>query len=195
MPAINLTDDGSASLSQSRRSHWQAVTPIRGLISRPALPPRSLPATTWTTILTIPPAMHRTKPGTEAAAIEAGRADAPTIRRALRPEEPSGARRRVTASAGLPSFDLCANRGISGLKRGFRTRGASGDAEKREQGEQTSDSAATGHCDSAAPATLDAKTRPLYNPSCARIKALFKLRRLGFRLDPHRRLPSRLPRH
>jgi hypothetical protein len=72
MPTINLTDDGSASLSQSRRSHLWAVTPIRGLISRRARPPRSSPATTWTTILTIPPAMHRTKPGAEAAAIEAG---------------------------------------------------------------------------------------------------------------------------
>ena len=126
----------------------------------------------------------------------------------------------------FPSFDLCADRGIGGLKRRLRGRpcgGASADADKREQGEQAyqvNDSAVIGHRNPADPATSDAKTEPLYNPSCVRIKRYEKeksdpgrrpwrgdnlaaiyahlLRNKKARdqaFDPHCRLRPRLPRH
>jgi hypothetical protein len=68
------------------------------------------------------------------------------------------------------SFYLCADGGIGGFERGLRARGgASGDAEKREQGKQAFQ-ASTGHRNSAASATVGAKAAPLYNRERVRIK-------------------------
>jgi hypothetical protein len=51
------------------RSRSPAATPIRPLIPRRSRPPRSSPATTWTTIRTIPSATRRTTPGSAAVAV------------------------------------------------------------------------------------------------------------------------------
>ena len=71
VPLAGSNESGSARavprLCRDRSSLFSpAATPIRRSIPRPSHPPRPSPDTTWTTILMIPSATHRTTPGAAA---------------------------------------------------------------------------------------------------------------------------------